>query len=203
MTLRNRVTPAGEIVAEPWRGALMGNRGRLHTGSGRAAVLGRARWRSTAWVCCVTAFRGRWREPMPEGRWTALFFWDEAAAFAAGHRPCGECRNRDHRRFKAAWAAAGLPGHSAGEIDRALHAARTAPPPRVAVSDLPEGSFVATERGAMLVAAGGLWRWQPGQGGYAPASGPAGGAGRVLTPLPVVEAFRAGYRPRMRLPSVG
>ena len=37
---------------------------------------------------------------------TALFFWDEAQALAAGHRPCGECRYLDHQRFKAAWAAA-------------------------------------------------------------------------------------------------
>ena len=32
------------------------------------------------------------------GRWTPLFFWDEAVAFAAGHRPCALCRHADFVR---------------------------------------------------------------------------------------------------------
>ena len=32
-----------------------------------------------------------------------LFFLDEATAFAAGHRPCAECRNADYKRFRALW----------------------------------------------------------------------------------------------------
>ena len=105
--LQNRVTPFGEIVSAPWRGALMGNRGCLHDGDGH---LGVRRWRHQHWVCCLTAFRGRVRDPMPAGRWTALFFWDEAVALAAGHRPCGQCRYVDYQRFKSAWQDAGLPG---------------------------------------------------------------------------------------------
>ena len=93
MPLQNRVTPFGEITAQPWRGALMGNRGILHDAQGR---LGTARWRHNNWVCCVTEFRGRHRAPMPPPgsptRYTALFFRDEACALAAGHRPCAECR---------------------------------------------------------------------------------------------------------------
>lgn len=34
-SLQNRVRPDGEIVAEPWRGAWMGNRGWLHDSEGR------------------------------------------------------------------------------------------------------------------------------------------------------------------------
>ncbi|MGE5292709.1 MAG: hypothetical protein ACM3ML_37070 [Micromonosporaceae bacterium] len=85
MPLRNRVTPTGEIVADPSRGLMMGNRGFLH-GEGRD--LGVSRWRSKAWICCVLEWKDVRRDPMPPGRWTALFFLDEATALAAGHRPC-------------------------------------------------------------------------------------------------------------------
>ena len=87
--LQNRVNPAGEIVADPARGLLMGNRGCLHRAD---RTLGTARWRSKLWICCVLEWRGVRRDPMPPGRWTALFFLDEATALAAGHRPCGYCR---------------------------------------------------------------------------------------------------------------
>ena len=33
--------------------------------------------------------------------YTELFFLDEATALAAGHRPCGECRRADVKRFRA------------------------------------------------------------------------------------------------------
>ena len=54
VTLQNRVTPTGEIVADPGRGLLMGNRGCLHTPDRR---LGTARWRSKLWICCSLTFR--------------------------------------------------------------------------------------------------------------------------------------------------
>lgn len=203
MPLQNRVLPTGEIVAQPWRGTLMGNRGILHDARGR---LGAARWRHANWVCCVTEFRGRHRAPMPPpgapSRYTALFFWDEACALAAGHRPCAECRNADYRRFRAAWAAAGLPGVSAGEVDRALHAARVGRDRRQVthladLAGLPDGVFVARAGAPHLKWDSRLWRWSP--DGYADV-GPAG-AGRVhvLTPAPTVAAIRAGYASLVRL----
>ena len=206
MPLQNRVTPFGEIVAEPWRGALMGNRGILHDEHRR---LGAARWRHNNWVCCVTEFRGRHREPMPlpgsPTRYTALFFLDEVSALAAGHRPCAECRRADWQRFKAAWIAAGLPGSSAADIDRALHRARvtrgrrqvthTAP-----VETLPEGVFLAAPdnpAAALLKWAGRFWRWTG--AGYRPAPTTRGMVS-VLTPAPTVAAIRAGYRPAAAIP---
>src|SRR5499426_3922843 len=123
MPLQNRVTPAGEIVADPSRGLLMGNRGCLH-GPGRA--LGVSRWRSKLWICCLLDFKGVQRDPMPPGRWTALFFLDEATALAAGHRPCGYCRRADYLAFGEAFRAA----HGLAERPRApyldawLHAER-------------------------------------------------------------------------------
>ena len=199
MPLRNRVTPFGEIVAQPWRGSLMGNRGILHRPDKR---LGKARWRHRNWVCCVTEFRGRHREVMPpEGatsRYTALFFWDEPSALAAGHRPCGECRNADYRRYKAAWLGAGLPGPGAAEIDRALHSARVTRDRRqvtheAALETLPDGVFITTGMEALLKWQGRLWHWSG--AGYADAGAAGRGRAQVMTPAPTVAAMRAGFRP--------
>jgi hypothetical protein len=209
MPLQNRVNPFGEIVAEPWRGHLMGNRGCLHN-DGR---LGIRRWRTQAWIACLTVFRGRQRDPMPPGRWTALFFWDEAAALAAGHRPCGECRRADFRRFMAAWAAAGLPGGpGAGGprlIDRHLHRHRVTRRRKqvrydAAVADLPDGTFVVVpdepDR-AMLLWRRQLWHLALAGRGYEAAAAPPARV-TVLTPRPIVEVLAAGYRPMIaRLPT--
>ncbi len=212
MPLQNRVTPFAEIVAEPWRGRLTGNRGCLHDAEGR---LGTARWRTQAWIACRLQFRGRRRAPMPPGRWTALFFWDEAAALAAGHRPCGECRREDYRRFMDAWAAAGLPG-GPGQggprgVDAHLHRHRVTRRREqirfdAASGDLPDGAFLtvpASPHLAMLLWDGRLWRLSPDEGGYLAAGRPPGRV-TVLTPAPIVAALAAGYRPAIAdLPESG
>ena len=79
----------------------MGNRGRLHDEARR--IVRRVAPGYRAWVTCLLAFRGRHRPVMQPNRYTELFFLDEATALAAGHRPCGECRRADFRRFRAAW----------------------------------------------------------------------------------------------------
>jgi hypothetical protein len=89
---QNRVTPFGEVVAVPERGSFMGERGVLHDDEGRI----RRAWQLKRWIVCVLEFRGRKRRVMTPGRYTELFFLDEATALAAGHRPCAECR---HARF--------------------------------------------------------------------------------------------------------
>jgi len=119
VALQNRVTPFGEIVATPARGLSMGNRGILHDDRRR---LGRRRWTHKAWICCVTEFRGRRRQVMAPGRYTELFFLDEAVALAAGHRPCFECRRAAANAFAACWG--GEP--RAPDMDRVLHAERLA-----------------------------------------------------------------------------
>lgn len=98
--LQNRVTPTAEVVSDPGRGLLMGNRGCLHDADLR---LGLSRWRSTHWICCVLEWKGVRRHPMPPGRWTALFFLDEATALAAGHRPCAYCRRPDFAAIAAGY----------------------------------------------------------------------------------------------------
>ena len=89
MPLRNRITPFSTIEAVPCRGMFMGNRGRLHDDQRRLVTTG---WRSRAWRICLLEFRGRHRTVMAPGRYTELFFLDEAVALAVGHRPCAECR---------------------------------------------------------------------------------------------------------------
>ncbi|MBK0400332.1 hypothetical protein H0I76_14120 [Limibaculum sp. M0105] len=192
MPHQNRVLPTGEIVAAPWRGAFTGNRGCLHDAGGR---LGAVRWRHQNWVCCLTAFRGRWRPIMPPGRWTALFFWDEAAALAAGHRPCGECRHADYRRFMAAWEAAGLPGRGLVERDRVLHRARVTRDRRqvthrAEAGKVPDGAFIRADGVVALAWRGAAIPWDGGYGAPAPLPD---GMVEVLTPVPVVAVLRAGY----------
>jgi hypothetical protein len=198
MPLQNRVTPAGEIVAEPSRGLLMGNRGCLH---GQGRTLGVSRWRSKLWICCLLDFKGVQRDPMPPGRWTALFFLDEATALAAGHRPCGYCRRGDFLDFAEAWRAARhLPRRPrAAEMDTALHRERTDryrrklsyPAP---AAELPDGVMVRNGGEPGLLIGGRVRPWS--FHGYG-APDPAGPAARVevLTPPSIVAAIMAGYRP--------
>lgn len=181
MLLQNRVTPLGELVATPARGLVFGNRGRLHDDEQRI----RRTYNGRRWIACRLEFRGRYRGAMPPGRYTGLFFLDEATAFAAGHRPCAECRHEDYVRFMT------LVGESrADEIDSRLHAERLGTRPTRAVSDLPDGAFVLRDGGPWLVRGGELLRWTP--GGYAERRRATGRA-PVLTPLSVLPVLESGW----------
>jgi hypothetical protein len=198
--LQNRVTPTGEIVADPARGLLMGNRGCLH---GPDRRLGVARWRSKLWICCVLAWKEVRRDPMPPGRWTALFFLDEATALAAGHRPCAYCRRAAFVAFAEAWRRAGglAERPRAAEIDARLHAERVDPRSRRQVTrpapagELPDGVMVrAGGGGPGLLAGGAMLPWT--FAGYrAPVPLPPATRVELLTPPATVAAIAAGYRP--------
>ncbi|MEH6717608.1 MAG: hypothetical protein V7704_01905 [Aurantimonas endophytica] len=198
MALQNRVTPLGEIVADPARGTLMGNRGVLHDDERR---LGQSRWKHKPWIACTLLFKGRSRKPMTPGRYTELFFLDEATSLAAGHRPCAECRRADFNAFRAAWAAAnegnGLP--SAVEMDAALHTARVDRWTRKQIrherpaTDLPDGVFILVNADPWLVWRGRLLRWT--FGGYDATAPLPRGMATVITPAPTVAALAAGYSP--------
>lgn len=204
--LQNRVMPTGEIVSHPARGMLMGNRGCLH-GPGR--TLGVSRWRSKMWICCVLDWRGRRRDVMTPGRWTALFFLDEATALAAGHRPCGYCRRADHLWFGDRWQAAqGLAARPrAAEMDGWLHAERVDRRTRgqvtrpAAAGELPDGAMVRHDGELALLCGGALLPWS--FGGYG-APVPVSPRARVelLTPPSIVAVLAAGYRPLVH-PSAG
>ena len=199
MPLQNRVNPAGEIVADPGRGLLMGNRGCLH---GPDRTLGISRWRSKMWIACVLDWRGRKRDPMPAGRWTALFFLDEATALAAGHRPCGYCRREDYVAYAEAWRqAAGLNRRPrAGEMDTRLHAERLQPRTRrkrtraSVIGDQPDGAMVRYEGVSGVITGRRFLPWS--FAGYgAPVSLAADTAVELLTPPASVAVIAAGYRP--------
>jgi hypothetical protein len=200
MPRQNRATPFGTIEATDARGMLMGNRGILHDDAGR---LGTARWRHPSWVACRLAHRGVRRAIMAPGTYTELFFLDEATAFAAGHRPCAQCRREDHHRFVAAWAAAHGAWVDASSVDRALHAARVDSRSRrqktwrAFPGELPVGVFVAfpdRPGEAWLNRGDALCRWDHhGYSALRPVAREA--AVIVLTPKPIVGVFAAGYVP--------
>jgi hypothetical protein len=195
--LQNRVTPTGAVVADAGRGLMMGNRGCLH---GQGRTLGVSRWRSKLWICCVLDWKGVRRDPMPPGRWTALFFTDEATALAAGHRPCAYCRRRDFLDFAEAWRAARGSARRpwAAEMDAVLHGERvdrrrrqiTHPMPR---RGAPDGTMVRVGGTIGLLLGGRVRPWSfPGYGRPVPLPpGPI----EILTPPSIVAAIAAGYRP--------
>jgi hypothetical protein len=204
---QNRVTPTGDIVAAPERGTLMGNRGVLHDDGGHI----RRAWQSRRWIACALAFGGRRRQVMAPGRYTELFFVDEATALAAGHRPCAECRRGRFTAFRAAWGSAhpGAGPPAAGEMDRRLHEARVGPGGAkrsyaAALDGLPDGVFVTAAAWggrAYLVWGDRLLAWAA--GGYAEGMArPKGAEVQVLTPRPTVGVIRAGYAPEVQ-PSAG
>ena len=159
MPLQNRVTPMGDIIADAARGTLMGNRGILHDASEAAR---RSALATSQLDMLPASFKNRRRRVMAPGRYTELFFLDEATALAAGHRPCCECRRDEFRAFQAAWRrAADTPDASAGAIDRVLHEARVDPRTRrqirfeVPLGDLPDGVFVLLPAGPSRPS----WSW--------------------------------------------
>jgi len=197
MPLQNRVTPDGQIVANPARGTLMGNRGGMMHRLDK--TLGPKRWVSKQWITCRTSYKGRWREVMGHEGYTELFFLDEATSFAAGHRPCYECRRREAIYFAELWGEAlgSGPRAKAGDIDITLHAERLNAEGRKAtfksqIGDLPTGAMIRWRDGIYLMFAGKLLRWS--LDGYIAAVD----AGHdllvdVLTPRSSLEIFRAGY----------
>lgn len=203
MPLQNRVTPAGEIVATPERGTMMGNRGGCFHRTDR--TLAATPWANRQWICCVLSFKGRRRALMQPNRYTELFFLDEATALSAGHRPCFECRRADATRFAALWASAhGLDAPpKAPEMDRVLHQERLSPRREKSVFEadiaaLPGGTCLRLEpQGAPYLLAGeGLLRWSfAGYGEMLPR--PSTGTVQVLTPRSIVAVLSAGYHPML------
>lgn len=202
MPLQNRVTPLGELVAHPARGLVYGNRGCLHDESGRI----RRPFAGKRWIACRLAFKG-WKRTrlLQPGRFTELFFLDEATAFAAGHRPCAFCRREDYTRFSELWRELGLGPLGADAIDARLHAERVVPGTRArrhhraSLDELPDGAFVLEDGEPALALGSHLLRWTP--AGYEkPVSRPRGGPNATLiTPPSLVAVLRAGWQPAVPL----
>jgi hypothetical protein len=190
--LQNRVDPFGELVAVAGRGLLMGNRGVLHDEMQRIV----RPWQVRRWIACRTEFRGRHRAVMQPRRYTELFFLDEATAFAAGHRPCRECRYADYQRFRSLWETVHGAPADADAMDRVLHAerldGRRKRTHHARLAELPDGSYVALDGAAWLVWRDELSSWS--DTGYAQRRPrPRNVAVELLTPPSIVAVLAAGY----------
>jgi hypothetical protein len=199
--LPNRVDPFGNIILTRARGTFMGNRGVIHNKDNQITHA----FKHKAWIICVLEFKGRKRTVMAPDRWTELFFLDEATAFAAGHRPCFECRREDATKFKSCWID-GNPEHhfntktSIQLIDEVIHRQRIDGDKKKVTHqllspDIPEGTFITLNGDPYIFSKQKLHRWTP--FGYENTIAlPEGSAVTLLTPPSIVNAFRAGYEPQ-------
>ena len=200
--LQNRVDPFGNLIKTLARGSWMGNRGILH--NDEQEVL--RPYKLNAWITCKLEFKGRRREVMAPKRYTELFFLDEATSFAAGHRPCFECRRNDYNRFKTLWIK-GNPEYNFDEetpikeIDDILHRERIDENNMKLtyeedINAIPNGTFVLIDNKPYLVFGKNIYLWTP--FGYEKGMAlPASDTLTVLTPKSVVNTFRVGYLPQI------
>jgi hypothetical protein len=191
---RNRVTPRGGIISVTGRGAWMGNRGRLHEGQGARDIV--RNHRTKAWITCVLEFNGRRAAQWTPNHYTPLFFFDEAVALAAGHRPCGECRRGDYNAYRQAW----IQMHSgatvyASDMDNQLHLERTTVSEHLLPwSVLPDGVFATTDDGPAVVVDDHLALWDEQVYAYrGRLPRPVNGCAEVLTPPSTIAVLSAGY----------
>lgn len=203
--LQNRVDPFGNLIKTPGRGAWMGNRGILHNDK-QEVILS---FKLKAWITCKLEFNGRKRQVMAPHRYTELFFLDEATSFAAGHRPCFECRREDYHKFKSLWLNGNPQYHfdektSIKKIDDVLHKERINPDKSKVtyeekIDSIPDGTFVLINEKAYLVFKKQIYLWSP--FGYDKGIAlPNGRKLAVLTPKSVENTFRTGYMPQIALP---
>jgi hypothetical protein len=197
MPRQNRVTPLGELIADPARGLVYANRGCLHDEHGNI----RRRYQVKRWIACRLRFRGWHRSPlMQPGRFTELFFLDEATAFAAGHRPCALCRREDYDAFAGSWQRLHPGQVGADAMDAQLHEERVDPTTRLhrthraSLDRLPDGTFIVRNDAPWLVFGDMLLRWTP--AGYTEHV-PRRRRERVgvITPPSLVEVLRTDRRP--------
>jgi hypothetical protein len=184
----------------------MGNRGgRLHDVQRKLTA---RRWASKQWICCQLDFKNRHRAVWGDS-YTELFFLDEVTAFAAGHRPCFECRRKDAERFAALFSGNALfsgkkARASAAAMDALLHAERLdgrgKRTHRRPLADLPDGAMVAIEGEAYAARGGSMLPWTP--AGYERAQALQSGEVEVLTPPSILAALARGYAPLWH-PSAG
>lgn len=200
--LQNRVSPNGSFIQTKARGSWLGNRGVIHNEHKEIVKP----YTIKAWIICMLEFRGRHREIMQPDRWTELFFLDEATAFSAGHRPCFQCRYKDHIRFKEHWIN-GNPQYgfdmkkSVKEIDEIIHTERIDKQGRKIsyteqIKNLPDGIILNKEDECYLLSKGKLYHWTPFGYDYYEDAVPELTV-EVLTPFSIVNTFKAGYIPQI------
>jgi len=190
---RNRVTPLGDIVATPLRGAWMGNRGILHRGTEIVSF-----HRSDLWITCRLTYRDWRAHQWQPGHYTVLFFHDEAVSFAAGHRPCALCRRSDYHAFRDAALPTGDGPVTAKALDRLLHSQRIVAGSHhrqlhpISWPEVPDGAFVLIDDQMALVLGPALVGWTT--AGYQDRrSRPANGVAMAITPPAALTVLQSGY----------
>ena len=132
---------------------------------------------------------------MQPGRFTELFFLDDATALAAGHRPCALCRREDYNALLGLWTQLHPRDRGADAIDRRLHGerldGRRRRLHRARFGELPDGSYVISGDEPWLVRGEDLLRWSP--GGYTQRAPRPAGRAELLTPPSLVELLRGGW----------
>lgn len=194
MPYQNRVEPDSTIVARPERGEFMGNRGKLHDSNQK---LHHTKWQSNRWICCELHYKNHQRLIMSEKSYTELFFFDEATALCAGHRPCALCRREDYKRFLTCVSPISELLKQP-QLDALLHIDRVQrhwnlDRPLMDIKSLPNGTIV--EIGFPVL----IWehecfviKWS----GYTKMEGNIK-SGKVLTPNLVLKALAGGYTPKL------
>lgn len=215
MPRQNRVNPFGELIATSSRGTLMGNRGCLHDAEGQIKRL----YAKDAWIFCQLHPAGssskEKRPIMSPGKYTELFFLDEATAFAAGHRPCNQCLRCRLEEFRQCWEQ-GNPEHlpkegriTVSRIDEVLHQERlnadlhSKQMNKEWLSEVPVGCFVVLEQEdpqPYLVTKHSLIPWSAES--YSQwVEQPKRKKVWVLTPPSIMKAIAAGFQPNVH-PSI-
>lgn len=194
MPYQNRVNPYGEICFSTHRGGLMGNRGHLHNEHQKII----RNFQLKRWIICVLDFKERKRTIMQKGRYTELFFWDEATALAAGHRPCAECQRDKFNIFKSLWAKANdVETITTQQMDECIHGERTVRDKTVVrLADIPDGTFIEYDTQPFLKFKDKIYKW--GFDGYK--DGIHIGSEEpvlLLTPISIVKTISAGYLPQI------
>ncbi|HEY8778135.1 MAG TPA: hypothetical protein VIM33_16865 [Gaiellaceae bacterium] len=141
----------------------------------------------------------RWHEQWQPHHYTFLYFHDEAVSFAAGHRPCAECRRDSYNAYRAAWAdGLGVEVPSARHMNQQLHDERIVrgthrrrihPLPW---AELPDGTFALLDTSPAIVIGDQLTEWTN-EGYGTRRARPVHGTADVITPPSTVAALCAGY----------
>lgn len=207
--LQNRIDPWGEFHSVSHRGAWMGNRGILHDDQKQIV----RQWQHNGWVTCRLDYGESTRKGATSreklftpGNYSELFFLDEATAFAAGHRPCGQCRNKRYKEFKAAWVAANrrlveLDAPPIKDVDKELQNERTDGNGKATyeaeLGSLPDGTLIDLKGSAFLVWRRRLYKWS--FAGYEEdkVKRPLATNVKVLTPASIVRMFANGFVPQV------
>ncbi len=203
MPFQNRVDPYSKLHADNSRGTWLGNRGILHNEEKKVT----SPYKGKMWITCRLDLKGVKRPIFSQGSYSELFFLDEATAFSAGHRPCGECRRDRYNEFKSAWLGANpdltsSSSPSIGEIDKCLHSQRVAPgftkvTYAAALGSLPPGTFIELGGIPQLLWRGKLRPWSFSGYGAASSQPPDDRLVTVLTPVSFVRMFASGFQPQV------